>query len=179
MGRPVLPNTRTEVAMADHKRLMRRAIELSAMSRKNGNDPFGALLADANGSILLEAENTALSDKAVTAHAEQNLVTEASKQFSCDELNRLILYTSCEPCAMCAGAIFFAGIRSVVYGLSADSLFKMWATQHNLSPALLDLSCRDVFSRCASHPTIVIGPVLEEEAAVPHHGFWESRWVGA
>ena len=101
--------------MADHESLMRRAIELSAMSRKNGNDPFGALLADANGRILLEAENTALSDKAVTAHAEQNLVTEASKRFSCDELNRLILYTSCEPCAMCAGAIFLARIGRLVY----------------------------------------------------------------
>ena len=156
-------------------RLLRRAIELATIARNHGNDPFGALLADKDGNIVLEAENTALSDRAVTSHAEQNLVTEASKKFTREELGRLILYASCEPCAMCAGAIFFAGIRSVVYGLSGDSLSLMWITKENPRPALLDLPCRDVFSRCTAYPTNVVGPLLEEEAAKSHHGFWQKR----
>jgi tRNA(Arg) A34 adenosine deaminase TadA len=159
----------------DHEKLMRRAIELAARARRNGNDPFGALLADNDGNVILEAENTAIVDRAATSHAETNLAREASKRFSRDELGKLILYASCEPCAMCAGAIFFAGIRTVVYGLSGDALVPMWTTKDNPSPALLDISCREVLSHCSSHPTNVIGPMLEEEAVVPHVGFWSQR----
>ena len=161
--------------MPDHEKLMRRAIQLAANARRNGNDPFGALLADSAGNVILEAENTAIVDEAVTSHAETNLVREASKRFSRQELGSSILYASCEPCAMCAGAIFFAGIRTVVYGLSADALVPMWTTKDNASPALLDISCREVLSRCSSHPTNVVGPMLEDEAAAPHAGFWPQR----
>lgn len=160
--------------MPDHERLMRRAIELSANARAHGNDPFGALLADADGNVVLEAENTAIVDRSVTSHAETNLVRDASQRFSRDELGKMTLYASCEPCAMCAGAIFFAGIRSVVYGLAGDTLMPMW-TAKNAAPALLDLSCREVFEHCPGHPTAVIGPLLEEEATVPHKDFWPQR----
>lgn len=161
--------------MLDHERLMRRAIELSASARAHGNDPFGALLVDAGGNIVMEAENTAIVDRTVTSHAETNLVRDASKSFSREELGKMTLYASCEPCAMCAGAIFFAGIRSVVYGLSGETLTPMWVTKSDVSAALLDLSCREVFAHCEGHPTNVIGPMLEEEAAVPHEDFWPQR----
>jgi tRNA(Arg) A34 adenosine deaminase TadA len=161
--------------MSDHEKLMRRAIELSA----NARDPFGALLADPGGRVVMEAENTAIVDGTVTSHAETNLVRDASKRFSREELGKMTLYASCEPCAMCAGAIFFAGIRSVVYGLSGETLMPMWVTKSKVPAALLDLSCREVFAHCESYPTKVVGPMLEEEAAVPHQDFWPQRlgWV--
>lgn len=161
--------------MSDHEQLMRRAIELSASARAHGNDPFGALLADANGQIVLEAENTAIVDRTVTSHAETNLVRDACKRFSRAELAAMTLYTSCEPCPMCAGAIFFAGIRSVVFGLSGETLTPMWTTKSDVPAALLDLSCREVFASCDGHPTAVIGPMLEDEASVPHQDFWPQR----
>ncbi|MBN9252611.1 MAG: nucleoside deaminase, partial [Mesorhizobium sp.] len=139
--------------MPDHERLLRRAIELSASARAHGNDPFGALLVDAGGNIVMEAENTAIVDRTVTSHAETNLVRDASKSFSREELGKMTIYASCEPCAMCAGAIFFAGIRSVVYCLSGETLTPMWVTKSDVPAALLDLSCREVFAHCEGHPT--------------------------
>lgn len=161
--------------MNNHEQLIRRAIEVSANARANGNDPFGALLADSEGNVVLEAENTAIVDRAVTSHAETNLVRNASQRFSREELGKMTLYASCEPCAMCAGAIFFAGIRSVVYGLSGEALVPMWTTRCDEPAPLLDLSCREVFAQCSGHPTEVIGPMLEEEAARPHSGYWPQR----
>lgn len=158
-----------------HLNVLRRAIELSDQARRNGNDPFGALLADEDGNILLEAENSAVSDRTTTAHAEMNLVSDASQRFTPDELSKLTLYSSCEPCAMCAGAIFFTGIRRIMYALSGDALAKLWKEGSEVPPALLDLECRYVFSCCKDHPTQVVGPLLEEEALIPHANYWERR----
>jgi tRNA(Arg) A34 adenosine deaminase TadA len=162
----------TDLSGLDHEKLMRRAIDLAASARKNGNKPFGALLTDLDGNIVLEAENTEIEDSDATSHAEANLISKASKLFSKDELAKLVMYASCEPCAMCTGATFFAGVRSVVFGLSAETLSPMWITESIPDPALLNLSCRAIFETCKGHPTTVIGPILEEEAIRPHLGFW-------
>lgn len=163
--------TENDLALLDHEKLMRRAIYLSLCAREKGNAPFGALLADLNGNVVMEAENTSDEDDDATSHAEQNLMSKASRAFSKEELSRLVLYTSTEPCAMCAGAIFFAGVRAVVFGLSEQSLFEIWSTRDNPRPALLRLSCRSIFDSSQDHPTLVVGPILEQEAAVPHQGF--------
>jgi tRNA(Arg) A34 adenosine deaminase TadA len=155
--------------------LVRRAIEISQSARDHGNDPFGALLADAAGKIVLEAENSAIADNTATAHAEFNLVSKASKLFTSRQLSSYILYSSCEPCAMCAGAIFFVGIRKVVYALSGELLATLWKTDTDEPIALLDLSCRQVFESCTHYGTEVVGPLLEQEALKPHLGFWETR----
>jgi tRNA(Arg) A34 adenosine deaminase TadA len=75
---------------------------------------------------------------------------------------------------MCAGATFFAGVRAVVFGLSGEALTPMWSNENTPEPSLLGLGCRDVFDSCKGHPTTVIGPIMEEEAAVPHQGFWDA-----
>lgn len=163
-----------EIAKLDHKKLMRRAIELAASARKNGNKPFAALLADLDGNIVVEAENTEFTKKDATEHSEVNLMSKASRIYDKRQLERLVMYVSAEPCGMCAGATFFAGVRTVVFGLSEKSLNPMWATESDPEPALLGLTCRDVFESCPAHPTTVIGPIMEEEAAVPHLGFWND-----
>ena len=154
----------------DHEKLMRRAIELSSNARKKGNKPFAALLADVNGEIVLEAENTEFTENDFTRHSEVNLMSAASRKFHTSELAELIMYVSAEPCAMCAGATFFAGVRTVVFGLSADSLAELWKVE-NPNLHVLDMSCRQVFESSATNPIVVLGPIMEDEASVPHLGY--------
>src|SRR5207244_11305634 len=94
------------------------AIELARRSREKGNHPFGALLVDAEGNVVLEAENTVVTERDCTGHAETNLLRMASERFDSEFLTRCTLYTSTEPCAMCAGAIYWGNVRRVVVALS-------------------------------------------------------------
>ena len=118
-----------------------------------------------DGEIILTAENTIHSDRDPTRHAETNLVIQASQIFDTKTLSDSILYTSTEPCAMCAGAIYWAGIRTVVFGCSNQTLIEI------AGPGL-SISCRDIFAGGAQ-PTEVIGPVLEDEATAVHKAFWD------
>jgi len=148
---------------------LRRAIIVSRNARDNGNHPFGAILVNANGDIVLEAENTVTTENDVTNHAETNLVRLASRSIPHNELPSHTLYTSCEPCAMCAGAIYWAGIGRVVYGLAETGLLAITGS-HPENPTLSH-PCRLVFAD-GGRPTEVSGPHIEEEAAKPHAGFW-------
>jgi tRNA(Arg) A34 adenosine deaminase TadA len=125
------------------------------------------LLADEHGQILLEAENTVVTESDATGHAETNLVRLASRRFPPETLAKFTLYTSTEPCPMCSGAIFWSAIGRVVYALSEDGLYAMTGD----SPESLKLPCREVFAR-GGRPIEVIGPLLEAEAAQVHEGFW-------
>jgi tRNA(Arg) A34 adenosine deaminase TadA len=147
--------------------LLVRAIALAASARAHGNHPFGALLADENGRILVEAENTVITENDATGHAETNLVRLASQQFPIEVLAKSTLYTSTEPCPMCAGAVFWSGIGRVVYALDEDGLYALTGD----SPESLKLPCREVFAR-GGRPIEVVGPLLEAEAAKVHEGFW-------
>jgi len=148
---------------------LRTAIAVAWRSREHGNHPFGSLLADENQQAILEAENTVLTARDVTGHAETNLVRLASQQFSPAQLARCTLYTSTEPCAMCAAAIHWANIGRVVYGLGHPDFFAIAgpARDHLL------LRCREVFAR-RQRPVTVLGPALEEEARAVHAGFWTA-----
>lgn len=164
--------TRSDLQGLDLESLMRRAFDLARSARAKGNHPFGALLCDLEGTVVLEAENTVGTANDVTCHAEQNLMSAASRRFSGDQLGRLVMVTSTEPCAMCAGATFWTGVRAVVYGLPEAALCAMCTSDRNPSPPVLDLPCETVFAACAGHPTVVLGPILEAEARGPHEGFW-------
>ena len=163
---------RPDLAKIDLEALMRRAIELATSARSKGNHPFGALLCDLDGRVVLEAENTVGAENDVTRHAEQNLMSAASRTFTRDELGRLVMVTSTEPCAMCAGATFWTGVRAVVFGLPETALCDMCTSETNPTPPVLNVPCASVFASCPGHPTTIVGPVLEEEARVPHRGFW-------
>lgn len=156
--------------MSVDKKLLSRAIEIAANAREHENHPFGALLADAQGNILLEAENSVLTDSDCTAHAEINLMRLASRKYSAEILKDCTLYTSTEPCPMCSGAIFWGEVGRVVYALSEDGLYKITGK----TPYELALPCREVFAR-GTHPVEVTGPLLEEEARQVHLGFWEKE----
>ena len=149
--------------MTEHSRFISRAIELANHAMDTGNHPFGALLVH-DGKVVLEAENTAISENDATRHAELNLVSHASRQLAPDVLNESTLYTSTEPCAMCAGAIYWAGIRKVVYGGSAEVL-------RQIAGPGIGISGQDVFSTC--HQSVeIIGPVEEELSNEVHLRYW-------
>ena len=143
---------------------IREAVQLAVSAREKGNHPFGALLVHQN-EIVLTAENSVLTNQDVTQHAELNLISKASQQFSPEALAKMILYTSTEPCAMCTGAIFWAGVRTVVYGCSAERLGE-------IAGGGFVVPCRQLFS-FAEVDTAVVGPILEDEAAQVHEGFWQ------
>jgi tRNA(Arg) A34 adenosine deaminase TadA len=160
---------RTTALSEFDEKYLRQAIALSASSRASGNHPFGALLVSADGEVLLSAENRGPVDNDATAHAERILMTQASKAFGSEVLSRATMYTSAEPCAMCAGAAYWTGIARVVYGLSETRL-KAHIGPH-LENLTMDLPCRIVFA--AGQRTIeVVGPALEEEALAIHKDFW-------
>jgi tRNA(Arg) A34 adenosine deaminase TadA len=144
---------------------LRQAIELARQARGAGNHPFGALLV-VDGRVVLTARNTIATDRDPTAHAETNLVAAAIGQLSPDQIRRGILYTSCEPCAMCAGKMYWAGIRSLVYALPAEELAKL-AGGDFLMP------CRELLARAADRVRIV-GPLLVAEARDVHVGYWQT-----
>lgn len=138
---------------------LRGAIEVSRHAREHGNGPFGAVLVDANGKVILSAENTQVTERDCTGHAETNLVREATRKFDRETLTGCTLYTSCEPCPMCAGAIYWSGVRRVVYALSQSGASRV---MNQPSPSL-DLSCRAVLASGRRHVE-ADGPALEKEA---------------
>jgi len=154
---------------SDDERYLLRAIELARLSRENGNHPFGSVLVDANGRVVLEAENTVVTGRDVTGHAELNLVRAASAQLDVAALEGATLYASTEPCAMCSGAIYWSGIGRVVYALSTEALTAM---VEGPGASTLTLSCREVFAR-GGRSVGVSGPQLTEQAAAVHLGFWD------
>ena len=97
---------------------LKRCVEISRQSRESGNTPFGALLADKDGNILLEQPNIEITENKCTGHAETQVAERASQLYTKDYLKDCTLYTTAEPCAMCAGAIYWAGIGRVVYGMT-------------------------------------------------------------
>jgi tRNA(Arg) A34 adenosine deaminase TadA len=146
-----------------HEQFARQAIALAKQARGAGNHPFGALLV-LDGEVVLTAMNSVTTDGDPTGHAETNLVTGALRQLSPAQIERAVLYTSCEPCAMCVGKMYWAGVRSLVYALSAEELATL------AGPDFL-VPCRDLFAR-ATEAVTVIGPMLVAEARAVHVGFW-------
>ena len=147
--------------------VLRLAIDVARRARAHGNHPFGAVLTDEQGNVLIEAENTVITDKDCTGHAELNLMRLASRHFSIEALSRCSLYSSTEPCPMCTGSIFWGGVGRIVYALSEEGLYAFTGN----SPDKLLLSCREVLAHGA-RSIEVLGPALEEEARQVHEGFW-------
>jgi tRNA(Arg) A34 adenosine deaminase TadA len=150
---------------------LRRSFDVARRALTRGNHPFGAILVDANRNVLIEAENGYMPARDSTAHAERLLATQACTTLSPDVLKTATLYSSAEPCAMCAGAIYWAGIGRLVYGLSEHRLRSVTGN-HPENPTL-DLPCREVFGS-GQRPTEVLGPLLEDDAEALHAGVWNK-----
>ena len=153
--------------------LLRQAFDVARRSRAAGDHPFGSVLADGEGRALMEQGNGYTSEGGDrTAHAERLLASRAARAHDLAFLARCSLYTSAEPCAMCAGAIYWAGIGRVVYGQTEQAL-KAQTGAHEENPTL-DLPCATVFA-AGQRETEVVGPLLEDEAAELQADFWGAR----
>ncbi len=99
----------------EQKDMMRRAIALSEQSVRNGGGPFGSVVAR-GGEIIAEATNSVTIACDPTAHAEVNAIRKAAQKLGTFDLSGCDIYTSCEPCPMCLGAIYWAHLNRIYYG---------------------------------------------------------------
>lgn len=94
---------------------MRRAIALANASVERGGGPFGAVIVK-DGEVIAEGSNSVTLNTDPTAHAEVTAIREACRKLDTFHLEDCTIYTSCEPCPMCLGAIYWAGIKRIYYG---------------------------------------------------------------
>ena len=134
---------------------IRTAHELAEDALADGNPPFGSLLV-LEGSVIRTSTNTTESGEDITAHPELKLARYAARELEPQERSACTMYTSTEPCAMCAGAIYYAGLGRVVYSVAGSSLPRV--REHRG----IDISCREVIDR-GDGTTEIDGPVLEED----------------
>ncbi|MEU8176326.1 nucleoside deaminase [Microbispora hainanensis] len=137
---------------ADEK-FLRRAIELAAEARAGGNPPFGSLLVGPDGDVLAEERNTSITEADITAHPELKLARWAARELDPAAAAGTTMYTSCQPCGMCAGAIERSGLGRVVFALSTEQL-------GTLKPPAGPSAFRQE------------GPALFDEARVPVEGYY-------
>ncbi|MCS5735651.1 nucleoside deaminase [Herbiconiux daphne] len=138
--------------------LLRRALDLAVAARTAGNPPFGSLLADVNGTVLAEDTNTTISENDITAHPELKLARWAARNLAPDQLANVTMFTSCEPCPMCANAIGRAAIPRVVFALSNLQLAAA-------KPARTPPPAQAFLSE---------GPYLGHESARPLAGYYDT-----
>ena len=137
----------------DDEQLLRRAIELAAAARATGNPPFGSLLAGPDASVLAEDQNTTVTDADITAHPELKLARWAARELDPGTAAAATMYTSCQPCGMCTGAIDRSGLGRVVFALSTEQVTA-------LKPA-------------ATSPAVRLeGPALSDEATAAVAGYY-------
>ncbi len=151
------------------QRHLRAANAVARRALDAGHHPFGAVLvAPDDETVLLEQGNVDTVN-----HAEAVLAREAARRFDSDYLWGCTLYTTVEPCCMCAGTVYWANIGRVVYGMEERRLLAL--TGNHAENPTLDLPCRDVFAR-GQKAVRVWGPVAEVEAEIAalHEVFWSA-----
>ncbi|WP_066043513.1 nucleoside deaminase [Herbiconiux solani] len=148
---------------------LERAIALAQAARDRGDHPFGAVLVTAEG-VVVEAMNTVNTGHNPIGHAETNLVYDSGQQLEVAQLAGSTLFTSTEPCAMCTGAIYWAGIPRVVFALSEADLGAM-VTEQSGVPTLA-LPSREVLAH-GGRVVEVVGPVALPAATEVHLEFWD------
>ncbi len=143
------------------------ANQVARQALSDGHHPFGAVLIGPDGLVLGQQGNVDTVN-----HAESVLARQAASQFSPELLWQCTLVTTVEPCAMCAGTVYWANIGRVVYGMTEARLLSL--TGNAAENPTMDLPCRDVFAR-GQKAIEVIGPVpaLEPEIARLHQDFWQ------
>jgi tRNA(Arg) A34 adenosine deaminase TadA len=132
---------------------LRRAIELAGAGVVAGGEPYGSLLVGAGGDVLAESFNTVGPDRDISAHPELKLAVWAARELDAATAGGTTMYTSCQPCGMCAGAIARSGLGRVVFALSNEQYAA-------LNPS-------------EQHPEVPqVGPALLDEARVPIERFY-------
>ena len=146
------------------REFMREAIRLANESAKNGGGPFGAVIVKDN-EIIAGSSNSVTIDNDPTAHAEVNTIRQACKKLGTFDLSGCVIYTSCEPCPMCLGAIYWAKIDRIYYGNNRTDA-------RNIDFA--DDFIYDELNRQFDERTIPIIPLLRDEA-LQSFRLWQEK----
>ena len=165
-----MPDPATPLSPDQLARHLRRADTVARRAMAMGRHPFGALLLAPDGETALAEQGNIDT----VNHAESTLARHAAANYPGAYLAQCTLVTTFEPCAMCAGTVYWAGIGRVVYGAEETALLALTGS-HPENPTL-SLPCREVFAR-GQRPVAVVGPVPEVQAEMlaTHQGFWQSR----
>ena len=149
---------------------LRRADTVARRAMAMGRHPFGAVLVAPDGDTVLAEQGNIDT----VNHAESTLARSAAANYPGAYLAQCTLVTTFEPCAMCAGTVYWAGIGRVVYGAEETALLALTG-DHPENPTL-SLPCRDIFAR-GQRAVDVVGPVPEaaEDMVATHKGFWDTR----
>ncbi|MER5704624.1 nucleoside deaminase [Micromonospora sp. NPDC002296] len=138
----------------DDETFLRRALEIASQAGASGERPFGSLLVGADGTVLAEDHNTVVSDSDITAHPELKLARWAARELTPDVAAGTTMFTSCQPCPMCATAIDRSGLGRVVYALSTEQLEEVRPATPPLPPVRYE------------------GPALFDEARQPIDNYY-------
>lgn len=149
---------------------LQEAVAAANRAKARGNHPFGAVLVGPEGEILLEGQNTVLTDRDCTGHAELNLMRVASAKYAPEYLWQCTLYASTEPCAMCAASIYWGNVGRVVFAMSGERLYEL--VKNPAKNPSLAIACQDVFAK-GIKPVQVEGPIAVDGVEEAHYGFWD------
>jgi tRNA(Arg) A34 adenosine deaminase TadA len=137
---------------------LRRAIALAAEGRAAGEQPYGSLLVGPEGQVFVEDRNTVSSERDITAHPELKVARWAARELAPEIARKTTLYTNCQPCIMCVGAIERSGLGRVVFALSTDQFYELEPAQTRVRDAM---------------QVAYEGPALLAEARVPIDGYYD------
>ena len=159
--------------MKDLLDYLRLANEAAKKSRASGNNPFGAVLVDSEGIVLMTQGNAEGDMHDATAHAEFVLASRASRAYSKDFIWNCTLYTTCEPCPMCTGGIYWANIGRIVYGISEVRLLELTGADDKNPTFSMGA---DKVIAAGQKDIRLEGPVPEAETEIVevHRGFWNN-----
>lgn len=145
---------------------MKQALALATSAAKKGNEPFGAILVK-NNQVVMTGENHIHTQSDPTYHAELGLIRQYCSKHKIMDLSSYTLYTSCEPCCMCSGAMVWSQLGRMVYSLSHCDLAKIAGFN-------IMLGCDEIFEKSPFKPTIV-GGVLKEQAISIYTQYFKSN----
>lgn len=147
-------------------KFMKEAIEVAKKAVEHGNEPFGAVLVK-NGEIVYKNENQIYTKNDFTEHAEIGLIRRFTQETGITDLSEYTLYSSCEPCYMCSGAMVWAKLGKLVYGASDIDLCKILGENGN--------ECSNIVFENLHHAPQVVGGVLREESIALLKEYFKSN----
>ena len=149
----------------DDKYYIDKAIELAYKAKENGDNPFGSILVDEDGKIIMEDENTQVTENDITGHPELKIAKRAAAKYDKEFLKKCTMYNSAEPCTMCTGAIYWSGIGRIVFGISKERLNEL----KDDGEGSINFSIHELLNNSGKEFKIT-GPMedMKEEVEKPH-----------
>jgi len=159
-------STTVDLDALDHEPFVREAFRLAREAGERGDGPYGSVLVR-DGEVVMEESNRVVTDGDIALHPELSLARRAAARLGPGERDESVMYTSTEPCPMCAGGIAIAGLGGVVYSVSGARTAELYG-----GPA--GVPCEEIFERRGAGVP-VRGAVLEGEGVALHREFSEGR----